>query len=257
MPDPLFFAESLLAWQLANYAFGPDPVCDDRIHPEVAAAEIRPWPVWMAQIGARGLAAAVAVILCGGSSRRAVFLAAVLLAGSILLPVARRRTVPLRSLAEFDLLVNCAVALLLWFSSRGMHGRTFSSFLGSHASENRLAALCICIALFVYSVRGGTYIVRGILEKTGGIPPPAILSSEGYTHGRVIGQVERAIVFLIVIAGNLQALAFFFAAKGLIRSRELEDRTRVDYLLLGSLASFLVALAGGLLAQRVFALLPK
>jgi hypothetical protein len=54
---------------------------------------------------------------------------------------------------------------------------------------------------------------RGLLEKAGGIPSPAVLTNEGYTHGRMIGQVERAIVVLIVMGGSLGALAFFFAAK--------------------------------------------
>lgn len=87
--------------------------------------------------------------------------------------------------------------------------------------------------------------------------PPAPVTAESYTHGRLIGQVERAIVILIVMAGNLQALAFFFAAKGLIRSRELDSRSRVDYLLLGSLSSFLIALAAGLVEQRTMAALWK
>jgi hypothetical protein len=56
---------------------------------------------------------------------------------------------------------------------------------------------------------------------------------------------------LVVIGGNLQAPAFFFAAKGLIRSKELEQRARADYFLLGSLASFVVVLAAGLILQRV------
>jgi hypothetical protein len=59
------------------------------------------------------------------------------------------------------------------------------------------------------------------------------------------------------MAGNLAALAFFFAAKGLIRSRELEERARVDYLLLGSLISFLIALAAGLILQKTVAILWK
>ena len=60
---------------------------------------------------------------------------------------------------------------------------------------------------------------------------------------------------LIVLGVTLQTLAFFFAAKGLVRSKELEERTRADYFLLGSLASFLIALAAGLILQKVVAAL--
>src|SRR5260370_15837566 len=108
-------------------------------------------------------------------------------------------------------------------------------------------------------IHGGDLFVRGILEKSGGLP--VLDESEGgaetYNHGKVIGQIERVIVVLIVMAGNLQALAFFFAAKGLIRSKELDRRPMADYFLLGSLSTFLLGLAGGLLLQRTITWLWK
>ncbi|HVT99067.1 MAG TPA: hypothetical protein VHE33_16295 [Acidobacteriaceae bacterium] len=249
MKDHLLFAEWLLCWHAANYAVMSDPVRGDQTHSEAATSAAANGRAWFIQVALRSIAAGVAVIFAGHFDRRAIFTGAIVLTGSILIPVARRRFVPVRVLGEFELLANAGIAVLLWFMSHGLPGRNLP--VETATGANRLAAICLCAALFVYAVRGGTYLVRGILEKAGGIPRPAIVSSEGYTHGRFIGQVERAIVFLIVIAGNLAALAFFFAAKGLIRSRELEERDRVDYLLLGSLSSFLVALAAGLVAQRI------
>jgi hypothetical protein len=125
---------------------------------------------------------------------------------------------------------------------------------GMSLSRDRWSALCAGAALLVYMIRGGNYIVRGILKRAGGMPDagePRFEGSEGYAHGTMIGQIERVIVVLVVMGGNLQALAFFFAAKGLIRSKELEERARADYFLLGSLASFLVALIAGLVLQQV------
>jgi len=254
MKDSLLFAEWLLVWQVANYALMSDPVHGDQTYPETGATQAG-WPAWMIQISLRAVAGAGVVILAGYPHRRVTLVGAIVLAGSIVLPIARRLLVPVSVLAEFELSANAGIALILWSLSRNLPGRMLPAPFA--VDGNRLASVCVCVALFVYAVRGGTYLVRGILEKAGGIPRHANVSSEGYTHGRFIGQVERAIVFLIVIAGNLQALAFFFAAKGLIRSRELEERDRVDYLLLGSLSSFLVALGTGLLAQKVLLMLWK
>jgi hypothetical protein len=71
-------------------------------------------------------------------------------------------------------------------------------------------------------------------------------------HGRLIGNIERLILVLFVANGQYIALAFFFAAKGLIRSKDVERRAWADYLILGSLTSFLVAVVAGLLIQTVF-----
>lgn len=70
-------------------------------------------------------------------------------------------------------------------------------------------------------------------------------------HGRLIGDVERVILALLVANGQFTSLAFFFAAKGLIRSKDLEVRAWADYLLLGSLSSFLIALVIGMLIAKV------
>jgi hypothetical protein len=255
MPDLLLFAESLFIWQVVNYALSTDPVRDDKIHPEIAGDEARNWRSWLAGVASRSLAAAIFVIAARGFSRTSFLLAGSLFAGSILLPVARR-LIPVVSLAEFELLANGLAVLFIWRVCA--HLRAGSAPLWfTRLNSNQVSALFICAALFIYAIRGGSYLVRGILEKAGGILPPAVLTNESYTHGRIIGQVERAIVLLIVMAGNLQALAFFFAAKGLIRSRELEERARVDYLLLGSLISFLIALAVGLILQKTVAVLWK
>jgi hypothetical protein len=129
----------------------------------------------------------------------------------------------------------------------------------------------IAAALLIFVVRGGTFIVRGILGRAGTMPPPEPAHATNLipggeldlqralpidtielNHGRLIGNVERLILVLFVANGQYTALAFFFAAKGLICSRDVERRAWADYLILGSLTSFLVAVVIGLLIQRVF-----
>jgi hypothetical protein len=157
--------------------------------------------------------------------------------------------------------------------------------------RGQLAASSLVIAILLFTVRGGTYIVRGCLRKTGTLPhlsPREASSSKAENHaeeaaslrkhsksshspsplspapaaepaefvdiieinrGRLIGNLERLVLTIVVAAGSYAALAFLVAAKGLIRSEDLRDRDFAEYFLIGSLASVLVALCAGLVMR--------
>lgn len=67
-----------------------------------------------------------------------------------------------------------------------------------------------------------------------------------YNAGRVIGILERWLMFLVVVATNdLSALAFIIAAKGLARMKQLEDRQFAEYMLVGTLLSAVSAVVIG------------
>ena len=74
-------------------------------------------------------------------------------------------------------------------------------------------------------------------------------------RGRLIGNVERLILTFVVALGSYAALVFPVAAKGLIRSEDLERRDFAEYFLVGSLTSALVALCAGVIIR--FALLAR
>jgi hypothetical protein len=133
--------------------------------------------------------------------------------------------------------------------------------------------------------RGGTYLVRGILRKGGTLPSkgrtgsddnlpatpsvesradiaipvkveiaavaeeslPKTVDVEEYNRGRLIGNLERIVLTIVVAAGSYAALAFLVAAKGVVRSDEFEkSRDFTEYFLIGSLSSVLVALCAGM-----------
>src|SRR5207302_10644101 len=138
------------------------------------------------------------------------------------------------------------------------------------------AALCILASSLFLVVRGGTYIVRGILRRSGTLPskkqfssspagpqaavtsltsiaasmeqlPNSTIDVEEYNRGRLIGNLERIVLTIVVAAGSYAALAFLVAAKGIVRADEFEkSRDFTEYFLIGSLASVLVALTAGL-----------
>jgi len=68
-------------------------------------------------------------------------------------------------------------------------------------------------------------------------------------RGRLIGNLERLLLTLVVAGGSYAALGFLVAAKGLIRSEELQERNFAEYFLVGTLCSVLVALCAGLVMR--------
>lgn len=92
-------------------------------------------------------------------------------------------------------------------------------------------------------------LVRAVVEyfnlKPDGQTPaggevPATASVE-YKHGRVIGLLERLLLFYLVLGGHYGALGFVIAAKTLARFRNLENRDFAEYFLVGTLLSLMAA----------------
>ncbi|MDF1691430.1 MAG: hypothetical protein P1U47_03590 [Zhongshania sp.] len=67
-----------------------------------------------------------------------------------------------------------------------------------------------------------------------------------YNAGRVIGFLERWLMFMIIFqTGEFSALAFIIAAKGLARMKQLEDKQFAEYMLIGTFVSALAAIIVG------------
>jgi len=59
--------------------------------------------------------------------------------------------------------------------------------------------------------------------------------------GKLIGQLERAIIFLLVLAGHPEGVGFLIAAKSVFRFGEIKDikqRLEAEYIIIGTFMSF-------------------
>ena len=78
-----------------------------------------------------------------------------------------------------------------------------------------------------------------------------------FKGGRLIGPLERVLVFLLTITGAYPVLAAVIAAKGIVRfpeiSRDGEKGARAEYFLVGSLVSWAIAFGGAVLVWWGFA----
>ncbi len=99
----------------------------------------------------------------------------------------------------------------------------------------------VVAAGFVASVRGAGFLVAKVAA---GLLAENNLALEGLRHGgKMIGQLERCIIFLFIFIDQPMAIGFLFAAKSILRFEEARQQKFTEYILIGSLLSFSLAIA--------------
>jgi hypothetical protein len=72
-----------------------------------------------------------------------------------------------------------------------------------------------------------------------------------YDRGRVIGFLERALIYAFVLGGHYDAVGFVLVAKAFANFRHIEDRASLEYVLIGTLMSTGLAIAVGELVNHL------
>jgi hypothetical protein len=103
-------------------------------------------------------------------------------------------------------------------------------------------------AVYLYVCGRGVVLVRAVLD----LPALRMRRDDDRTQGaievargRAIGVLERALLLTFVCFAEYGAVGFVVAAKSLARFKALEDREFAEYFLIGTLASLLLAVLGG------------
>ena len=128
-------------------------------------------------------------------------------------------------------------------------GRLLEPLAVPNAAGRRWGEVLLLVTGYLYVCGRGAVLVRSVLE----LPTLQMRRDEDrsvgaieVSRGRVIGILERAIALTLVLLGQFGALGLIIAAKSLARFKALEDREFAEYFLIGTLASLLLALLGGL-----------
>lgn len=93
-------------------------------------------------------------------------------------------------------------------------------------------------------------LVRWMLSRLQ-IKPGVLAVGDGsidaneFNRGRIIGLLERVLIYAFVLSGQYGAIGFTLAAKGFTRFKELENRGFAEYVLIGTLLSSSLAMAAG------------
>lgn len=111
--------------------------------------------------------------------------------------------------------------------------------------------ICIYLAAVVFLLRGCTPIVRLLLQKIQ--DHPGKISTD--RTGRLIGNIERLLIFILVSTGNTAVVGLVITAKSIARFEELKNRQFAEYYLCGTLSSTLLALITALVTSRLLTIL--
>lgn len=120
-----------------------------------------------------------------------------------------------------------------------------------------LAGLGVQLFLFglLLSANEANLIIRTIFDWLD-LKPRAQSEGKGvvdmgeFNRGRVIGLLERVLLYSFILQGQYGAIGFVMAAKAFTRFKALDDRSFAEYVLIGTLLSGGLALLFGLLVIK-------
>jgi len=100
----------------------------------------------------------------------------------------------------------------------------------------------VWIAGFVATVQGSGYLVAKVTNK---LVEDNNLKIDGLAGGgKLIGQLERILIFLMVVIGQPGGIGFLIAAKSILRFEKAQSEAKhAEYVLNGTLLSFTLAIA--------------
>lgn len=124
---------------------------------------------------------------------------------------------------------------------------------GFWATQPALPAMMAVAAGLILTVRAGGFAV-GLLMQ-----PWAKDAPEGLANGgRMIGTLERGLIFVLVMAGQAEGIGLLIAAKSVLRFGAVKDDLKVsEYVIIGTLASFGWALVTAFLTVFLLNHLPS
>ncbi len=97
-------------------------------------------------------------------------------------------------------------------------------------------------------------VAQKLMERNEGLE--AKLAKGLKEGGKRIGQLERALIFLLILINQPAGIGFLVAAKSVLRFKEAEDQALAEYILIGTLWSFSLAIALSWLTAHALALQP-
>jgi hypothetical protein len=99
------------------------------------------------------------------------------------------------------------------------------------------------IALLLLLTYGGNAACKWVLRWSATTTPPESGQKITLRAGRVIGILERVLIFVGLVASSWEILAGVVALKTVARYSDLDKQDKAEYFLVGSLASILWAVA--------------
>jgi hypothetical protein len=127
----------------------------------------------------------------------------------------------------------------LWGSLPEDGGWMASLWPGDEGAPPLLPAVFAACSGFILATRAGGFAIGLYMEPWAAASPAGLKNG-----GRAIGNLERSLIFLLVLIGLPEGIGFLIAAKSVLRFGSVsDDRAVSEYVIIGTLASFGWAIA--------------
>lgn len=101
--------------------------------------------------------------------------------------------------------------------------------------------ILIILAGFIATINGSGFLIDKFVKQ---LMKKNDLELKGLTNGgKLIGQLERTLIFLFVFIGYPSGIGFLVAAKSILRFEEAKKQKLAEYVLIGTLLSFSLAIS--------------
>ena len=122
---------------------------------------------------------------------------------------------------------------------------------------SQLPAVMVLLTGLILATRAGGFAVGLLMEPFAPHLGKGDASKSLPGAGRVIGYLERGLIFALVLFGQAQGVGLLIAAKSILRFGAVKDDRRLsEYVIIGTLASFGWALIVAFATLHALALLP-
>ena len=153
-----------------------------------------------------------------------------------------------RRLFFWDQFLHLTVIVFVWLYLAGETGMLFPCLKGLLSNVPVMAVL----TAFIFITQPAGVIIGKITE-----PLRNEISADDSLKkaGQYIGITERILVFIFVLLGQYAVIGFLVAGKSILRitkDGEPNARKKTEYVLIGTLISFIVAVSAGLTAKAMW-----
>ncbi len=160
----------------------------------------------------------------------------------ILLDAWKIRTVRGTALSRF--VIDQGIHILILFFISAAAGVRYSGYAGIWSASFgwKYLAVMSFIAGVLISVYALSFIVELVLDSLG-LQKDGVVNGDLQGGGRIIGYLERGLIFLFIIMDYPAGIGFLVAAKSIFRFGELtapDRRRQAEYIIIGTLLSILL-----------------
>jgi len=141
--------------------------------------------------------------------------------------------------------------------------RGFSSFIGWFSIHTGLdlpslplQRILVVIIVYIYVLFAGAVFIRKLFDLIYKNVPDYLQRIAGDSSvldnvktGKVIGIFERLLILTLYLTGNVASITIVIAAKSLARFKNFENKDFAEYYLIGTLASVMIAIVGGMILK--------